>query len=619
MGGKVLSYGITAELLPRRQKSLNRLSLNDLSQIHPAYRDQSWKDTFESEPTDLSPAQLEKYFHVQGNGSKAASFTFQVPQTELVSIDKLAVTWQAVASHHTVLRTILLQDRRGSLDSIVQQAVLKRATPLFFEDQAVGPTRPFLVYKEEDGYQTLTLHVHPALLDETSLIHIVTDFGLFYHGYSVPYRPSFQRYLQETVSKDQALAKSYWQTRFEGCRARNFTHTCTCEPPKLRSQSLTNAGFDVEAVLRNFELSTKLPRAAAIYAALAITLQKHYDTSDVVFHSFQRDDSFLDSDKIVGLLDVNVPIRIALAEDITCLDLATAAWKAVREAGRNAIIGSQEIKNLIPSHVKDCPRVRLLDFGEAFPETHDDFIGLDIQINVMGRLARVQYDPPYCQDELTITLEHFWYVLEQVATDVSKPVSALSLVSPEEEKALLQMSLPLRRDITPKLLHEMVEAQCKLEPLAPAIQFETEQVISYQELNDQADRVSRQLRRLTGAGSIVAMHSDVSTPMIIGLLGILKTGAAYVIIDPNYPAQRKSYILSDTNASICLTSSKYHTELVSLADSNRKVLVVDELLAKDVSPGDSVHNVAVNYSDPAYIVYTSGSTGVPKVRRHQIQ
>ncbi|MCP4155510.1 MAG: amino acid adenylation domain-containing protein, partial [bacterium] len=154
--------------------------------------------------------------------------------------------------------------------------------------------------------------------------------------------------------------------------------------------------------------------------------------------------------------------------------------------------------------------------------------------------------------------------------------------------------------------------------------------LTYRELNEKANRMARILQSKgvepshteRGTGTIVAIIAERSIEMIIALLGILKTGAAYLPIAPQYPKDRINYMLKDSNAKIVLKEFRELEELQELSESKDLkefdelgIETIDIYTVNDIAetqPGSSIRHPAADAQQPAYIIYTSGSTGKPK-------
>jgi amino acid adenylation domain-containing protein len=156
-------------------------------------------------------------------------------------------------------------------------------------------------------------------------------------------------------------------------------------------------------------------------------------------------------------------------------------------------------------------------------------------------------------------------------------------------------------------VHELFEARVARHPDLPALACDGT-TLTYRQLNDRANRIARHLRQHgIGRERIVALCLERSLDMVAGMLGILKSGAAYLPIDPGYPPERVSLLLADAGAAAMVTADR-HRHLAG----DRPVVLVDGW-ASGPEPGeyDDPH-VAVDTGDLAYVIYTSGSTGQPK-------
>ena len=158
-------------------------------------------------------------------------------------------------------------------------------------------------------------------------------------------------------------------------------------------------------------------------------------------------------------------------------------------------------------------------------------------------------------------------------------------------------------------LHAAFEAQAARTPDATALVFGTERV-TYSELDARANRLAHLLRsRGIGADKPVAVLMERSVEMVVALYGILKAGAAYVPVDPEYPADRVAYMLDDSAAALVLTQERWIGELADAADA----IALDAPGVLDAFPADRVADAdAAGTERLAYVIYTSGSTGRPK-------
>ena len=157
-------------------------------------------------------------------------------------------------------------------------------------------------------------------------------------------------------------------------------------------------------------------------------------------------------------------------------------------------------------------------------------------------------------------------------------------------------------------LHALIEAQAARTPLAVAASAEDES-LSYAELNRRANMVAHRLRA-AGAGpeTLVGVCAERSAELVVALLGVLKSGAAYVPLEPGYPAERLGYMVEDSGAPIVLTQC-HLAGLLPVTDA--LVMLLDEPAEWACQPGHDPGRIATP-PNLAYVIYTSGSTGRPK-------
>ena len=206
--------------------------------------------------------------------------------------------------------------------------------------------------------------------------------------------------------------------------------------------------------------------------------------------------------------------------------------------------------------------------------------------------------------------EQFEVLLEGAMTCPEQPLEGLPLLSRVERERLLvewnDTQAPLRDGVC---VHELVEEQARERPQAIALVFNGER-LTYEELNRRANRLAHRLRGLgLKPESRVGICFERSVEMMIGLLGILKAGCAYVPLDPEYPPERLSYMLEDAQASVLLTGRR-HARL--FPQDAARILYLETLrpaLLKE-SPENPVKITTADHL--AYVIYTSGSTGKPK-------
>lgn len=158
-------------------------------------------------------------------------------------------------------------------------------------------------------------------------------------------------------------------------------------------------------------------------------------------------------------------------------------------------------------------------------------------------------------------------------------------------------------------VHQMFEAQSEKTPSAVAVVLE-DKFLTYRELNEQANQLAHYLRDLGVKPDVmVGICVERSLEMVVAILGVLKAGGAYVPIDPNYPLERLTFILEDTQTPILLTQQSLLQKVLA---TTAQVICLDsewKIIARQ-SQNNPAHKISID--NLIYVIYTSGSTGKPK-------
>ncbi|MFF2120243.1 amino acid adenylation domain-containing protein [Kitasatospora sp. NPDC058184] len=208
-------------------------------------------------------------------------------------------------------------------------------------------------------------------------------------------------------------------------------------------------------------------------------------------------------------------------------------------------------------------------------------------------------------------------LLEGLAARPELPVAQVDILTPEERHQLLSGWNDTGRDVPATTVPELFAAQAARTPEAEALVAGAER-LSYAQLNARANRIAHWLlARGVRPGDTVALMYERSADLVAALLGVLKTGAAYLPVDPEFPSARVAHILTEAAPALLLTSDAVATGAGAgaLAERPSSATVVtdapDTAAALALCPDTDPAPVA-GAADPAYVLYTSGSTGAPK-------
>ncbi|WP_298510525.1 non-ribosomal peptide synthetase [uncultured Kordia sp.] len=278
-------------------------------------------------------------------------------------------------------------------------------------------------------------------------------------------------------------------------------------------------------------------------------------------------------------------------------DLARSPLFDVMIAMQSNTLNSDELAEVegikIDSYpVNSC--VSKFDFNFNFVETATGF-ELELEYNT----------DIFSAQRVERLLSHYQNILAEVAQNPSVLVREVTYISAQEKNKLTtsnSTNIEFNKSVT---IQELIEQQAQQTPHEIAVLFD-DNSITYEELNKASDAIAHQLifEHHVKPNDLVGVLMDRSEKMVIALLGILKSGAAYVPIDPNYPQKRIEFILKDSAVKTAITLDKYR----SYFDKNVSCILLDAL----THDAPYFEKPTYDVTHTAYVIYTSGSTGLPK-------
>jgi amino acid adenylation domain-containing protein len=204
---------------------------------------------------------------------------------------------------------------------------------------------------------------------------------------------------------------------------------------------------------------------------------------------------------------------------------------------------------------------------------------------------------------------HFEMLLEAVVSDPETDTSGLPLMSESEQRQVTQGFNETARDWPDGSVHGLFESQARRTPDAIAVE-DRDGCLTYRELDRKADELAAHLLHVgVKRGDLVGICMERSSSMVTGVVGILKSGAAYVPLDPTFPAGRLSFMATDSNTKVVVSESDLAhrfpdlgEKFIALDDIHSAITETERMPAEQQWAGEQL----------AYVTYTSGSTGKPK-------
>ncbi len=276
--------------------------------------------------------------------------------------------------------------------------------------------------------------------------------------------------------------------------------------------------------------------------------------------------------------------------------------------------GIPNLYNILLSYQNVRSNKQTSDINYESSWVGNNFISDDIDIHLYDMNdtgdINIAYDyliSKYSIDDICSIHARFLYIINQVLENNDITLNEIEIVTPDEKKKILydfnNTSADYPRD---KTITQLFEEQVEKTPDNIAVVFE-DQKLTYRELNERANSLANYLRsQKIGRNDIVGIMVNRSLEMIISILAVLKSGACYIPIDPEYPQDRIEYMLNNSNAKLLLTFKRLENKVTF---DNKLFVELDNELYN--SNKDNLININ-EPDDLAYIIYTSGSTGKPK-------
>ena len=249
----------------------------------------------------------------------------------------------------------------------------------------------------------------------------------------------------------------------------------------------------------------------------------------------------------------------------------------------------------LPSGSREPSGLTLAPFELASETSKFDLV-VNLTEGPDGLTTMFEYDTDLFDAATIVRLgDRFGRMLEAWIDDPARRLADLPLLSaPERHQLLAEWNVEMGEDRPRRCLHRLFEDQADRAPDAPAVSMGSER-LTYRELDERANRLAHHLLASgVRPGDRVALRLERSAGMVAAVLAVLKTGAAYVPLDPAYPAERLAFALEDSGATLEITAA----DLDAAANASSERPMVSDI------PADP--------SLPAYVIYTSGSTGRPK-------
>jgi len=536
------------------------------------------------------------------------------------------------------------EDPEVKVKSFVQEEMIR---PF---DLASGPLVRAALYQVKDGKWIFTCVMHHIISDAWSMGVLIRELLSLYNAYDkgednpLPFlRIQYKDYAawqqQQSGGTSFKEHREYWLNHLKG-ELPVFGLSGDKSRPAFKSYNGGVVSQPINAKVNKDLKNLCHQQGCTLFMGLLATvntlLYRYTDQDDIIIGSSIAGREHADLEDQIGFYANTLALRSQFSGGNSYKELLENIKQVTLAAYEHQAYPFDELVDELQLH-RDMSRGALFDVMVVLQNTDIDYtrewqnLGklkvssylegeqvvsrFDLAFNFIEVEGRLQTDIVYNSDIFSRSMierlaGHFERLLASIVESPSLPINQLEFLSVEEKGRLLEafgrsvVNFPEDRTVV-----DLFEAQAAATPEAIALVFEDRE-LTYGELNKKSDRLANYLRTSCGVGrdDLVGILLDRSEGMFIALLGILKSGGAYVAIEPDIPDVRKEFILTDTGIRVLITQTDY---IFNLGYYGGVVFAIDiQLDTLDTSA--AIPRAEIKPEDLAYVLYTSGSTGQPK-------
>ncbi|MEA5513965.1 amino acid adenylation domain-containing protein [Nodularia sp. UHCC 0506] len=613
----------------------------------------------------LSPLQQGMLFHslyAPDSGAYVVQVSYELHGS--LNISAVDATWQYLINRHSVLRTAYVWDKLDKPLQVVGKQVEFSVSHLdwcnFTADEQQESLKLLLQKQREQGFNlsqaplmqitliklTNTVYqflwsYHHLLLDGWSVQILLKEFIVIYQAYNQQQTPilanprRYRDYIAWLQQQEFTESEIFWKHQLQGFLSPtrlNIEQNRDVRPDNLHSH------YSEQNIQLSVELTSKLDTLAKqlqltintfVQGAWALLLSRYSGEKDVLFATVcaGRPGSLMNADSMVGLFINTLPFRVLVSPE-------ESLYKWLQKLQQQQVeIREYECCSLVDIHrwsevSRSLPLFETLVVFENYPieptlkQSLDSLEIRNIQAIEQTNYPLTLYAAVDSQLSLRLLYDRDRYhhttitqILEQLETlllamiqgDVT--LAAIPFLSPTQQQQILIDWNATNQEIPQMCVHEIISQQAAQTPDATAVVFGDEQ-LTYAELNAKSNQIAHFLLQLgVKPEARIGVYLERSSPLlIIALLGILKAGAAYIPLDPNFPPERLRFMMADAELILLLTQ----TFLNSIITDKLTTINLDQVEENINQQPIFDPQVKVTPEQLTYLIYTSGSTGKPK-------
>jgi amino acid adenylation domain-containing protein/non-ribosomal peptide synthase protein (TIGR01720 family) len=581
-----------------------------------------------------------------------------------LNIEALNFGFKEIINRHEILRTSIVQHQgqayqqiHASLEWQIEQikdyktqtqeeleSSIKALINQPYDLSKDSMLRAYLIERTDQDH-ILVVTLHHIVSDGWSTSIIVNELAELYRSFEqkVPvllktlqiqyadYAIWQRNYIQGELL-DTKLA--YWKQKLQNASPLELP-TDYARPAVQGVRGLTEE-FEIEASLtqqiKQLSQNSNTTVFMTLLSAFKVMLYRYTNQQDITVGTPIAGRQQLETESLIGYFVNTLALRSDLSSQTKFSELLAQVRTTTLEAYEHQEIPFEKVVEAVVKErdlsrsplfqvmfvMNNTPEVTGIKLGDVETTEYrfkNDMTQFDLSMTITQINGKMDASIEYCTDlyktgSIRRMVQHYLELLKSIVQNPDKEVGGLRMLSYTEQNQILrEFNTTATAYPQDKLVTELFETQAAASPQKIALSFENEQ-ISYQELNAKSNQLAHYLRqRGAKAEMLIPICLERGPKMIIGILGILKSGAAYVPIDSDYPQSRISYILNDTEARLVVSDQQTRAKIIG-----RQTEIIDiesdwSEIAKQ--PKTNLERTA-GLNNLAYLIYTSGSTGEPK-------
>jgi amino acid adenylation domain-containing protein len=586
------------------------------------------------------------------------SLAYNMPKTVRLTgqIDKIRLNqvFKQLVARHESLRTIVIvvdevpvQKIVDDFDLIFEQfnvpepgvtEIIRKFIRPF--DLSQGPLiRTGLIQLSENEH-ILIVDMHHIVTDGVSDGLLIKDFMALYNKETLPelnlqYK-DYAVWQQSEYHQNEILRqKKFWLNLFED-ELTTIELPTNFKRPNVLSYRGNSIGFSLgveqSQLLKNISEQSGCTMFMVILSIYYIFLNKITNQEDIVIGTPVAGRPHADLENVIGMFVNTLPLRnhingkltfsefleIVKTRTLSCFQNQDYQYeslldelKVVRDTSRNPLFDVMFSYQNYEESELIIPGLKLSPYNSGHKDSK-----FDLSLNATEDKGQIYLAFEYSielfrEESINRFIGYFKKIVTEVTSNFKIKCSAIEVLNKiEKYQLMVQFNNSFVQYSTSESIVDLFENQILSNGSAEAIKFK-DQSISYDELNEKVNQLSHYLVNTKGIYEevVIGIYVDRSPKMIVALLAVLKAGASYIFIDPEYPNERIRKIIDDSQLKLVITNL-----FDQLASINLTTDYVDLIKEKDLIDFQPIENprVSIQENYAAYTIYTSGSTGVPK-------